>query len=268
LNEYREEGAESVSAPPPARAQNPVASKPPVGAPALVSPNWGTTLPVGASGTPGHVLSPGGDGIRPEPSGSNSVAKSPRQLRAASDPWEFGQLSGGRSPAGSSSSTGDAGRLDGNDADSAENAESLDKDLRLLVEERSREFAVLALHKMGFVNSEITQMPQLNEGFDIEVKRRDDRPLRIELKGHLGTERVVELSAPQFEAYMNALKSDANYEWQLWSVQNLASDFKHPVKVLRFESIPTDALTARTYRVKLDLCRAISEGINSIQPEE
>ena len=102
---------------------------------------------------------------------------------------------------------------------------------------------------MGYA---VELMPPNNPGFDIRATK-DGKELKVEVKGHKGTARIVALTIREYNEY-NEYKED---QWELWNVENLSADIAERVVLTRYDSIPEEAMKTRTFGVDLAQCHAV-----------
>ncbi|MFC1844055.1 sacsin N-terminal ATP-binding-like domain-containing protein [Thermodesulfobacteriota bacterium] len=117
---------------------------------------------------------------------------------------------------------------------------------KLELEEAGRRIAVRELESRDYI---VEEMPQNNPGFDLLGKKGSDE-LRVEVKAHLGTATVVDVTHRQYIEYLG----QNGYRWELWNVEHLAEDDTQQPVITKYDSIPEEALDARTYRVDLKKC--------------
>lgn len=117
------------------------------------------------------------------------------------------------------------------------------------LETLSRQVAERELKRLGY---SVEQMPQDNPGFDIRATKNSEE-LRIELKSHLRTSDTVIVTARELQEYLRA-KAGTSWRWELWNIDNLASDSEADVHLSRYIDLPDDAITGKQFQVDLRLC--------------
>jgi len=169
------------------------------------------------------------------------------QLREFSAGWEFGTLGDSSATVQLTKGYDDADDTHTGQRNTLPRESTLDHETKLKIEKLSRRFAEAALEKR-FPGARIHQKDQLNEGFDIEVEL-PNRPLRIEVKGHLDTAGVEILTTPEL---LCANQAGNSYDWELWSVQNLSGEAKAKVQILMFSAVQKSE--PKDHRVRLKDC--------------
>jgi hypothetical protein len=129
--------------------------------------------------------------------------------------------------------------------------ENLSYEQKKQIEKRGREFAARVLsEEMGY---HVRQMPDNNPGFDLEA-RKDKEILRIEIKAHLRTASVIDLTISEHREYARWKNAGLEYRWELWNVEHVAKESEETATITRFCDIPDDAIDAKLLRVDLRLC--------------
>jgi len=116
------------------------------------------------------------------------------------------------------------------------------------MEGAGRAIAARELERMGF---SVEKMSSGNPGFDLRSKK-DNEELRVEVKAHSGRATVVDVTQREYKEYLG----QQGYRWELWNVEHLAENDARPVIITRYDTIPDDALDARTFRVDLKRCQS------------
>jgi len=173
------------------------------------------------------------------PSGSPQREKQPLRLK---DPGTTDYVFGG--PPGGGAGTGGSGEGGGMERE----GRSLTDAEKAELEEAGRVFVVRELERMGF---SVEEMPQGNPGFDLRAKK-DGNELRVEVKAHSGRATVVDVTQREYKEYLR----QQGYRWELWNIEHLAENDDSPVVITRYDTIPDDALDARTLRVDLKKCQS------------
>ena len=121
---------------------------------------------------------------------------------------------------------------------------------KLELEEVGRGYSQKALEEMGY---EVTAMPQQNPGFDL-LARKPGEELHVEVKAHMGSATVVEVTRSEYEAY----REQQGYRWELWNVEHLSEKDSSKVVITRYDDIPESALTSRAYQINLKECGRVT----------
>ncbi|MCX7806868.1 MAG: DUF3883 domain-containing protein, partial [Planctomycetota bacterium] len=193
----------------------------------------------------------------PQPSAPlppSAPATAERQPIRIKDPSTTEYVIGGPPSEGGGYGGGDFGAGGGG---SGQETRQLTEEEKNKLEEAGRDVAIRELEKMGF---SVEKMPRGNPGFDL-LGKKDGDELRVEVKAHRGRATVVELTSREYKEYL----ARQEYRWELWNVEHLAENDAQVV-ITRYDTIPDDALDARTFRVDLKKCQ--SPAISSSTPDQ
>ncbi len=127
----------------------------------------------------------------------------------------------------------------------------LSDEQRIEVEKRGRASAARWLESRGY---RVEQMSQFNPGFDL-CATKGGECLLIELKAHMQTAQVVDLTRRELEEHSRCNRgSSASERWELWNVENLSLDVTAGIQITRYDSIPDDAFKTRILSLDLRRC--------------
>jgi len=94
-------------------------------------------------------------------------------------------------------------------------------------------------------------------GYDVEAIK-DGRRLLVEVKGHLGEQKTVNLSRSQWETLEGCRHSADTCVWELWNIENIGAD-QREIAVTRYTNIPSEALSPTEFLVDLRQCECVKE---------
>jgi len=96
-------------------------------------------------------------------------------------------------------------------------------------------------------------MDQTSPGYDLRATK-ENKILRVEVKGHLKTASKVDLPSGEWEEYLRWKNSTDGNCWELWNVENLSVDAAAPIRISRCTDIPREAIETSMMRVDVRRC--------------
>lgn len=144
-----------------------------------------------------------------------------------------------------------------NDNQQEHNDNKIPEQLKNQIEDKSKKVIKKILENKGY---KVEIMPHLNPGYDIIAKKENEKDIHIEVKGHLTTSSVIEITANELFEYISS-KKDGNFKWQLWDVRNLKEDENKEIEIMIYDEIKYEALDIKTLKLHLNKLTPISSQI-------
>lgn len=132
-------------------------------------------------------------------------------------------------------------------------SKSLSEETKVTIEKRGREFAKKKAEELGY---QVEVMAPENPGFDLKAIK-DSKELRIEVKAHLGTAGVVQLTRREYKEFIESKMG--KFRWELWNVCNLSTAQGKPcaVDLSRYQDVPEEALDDKVFDLNLRKCKPV-----------